>query len=186
MECKGELDQQKLQLCQDLLEEEKHLLLGAPPQRGAEEGDQEDQASREQPAAKRYGGFMKRYGGFMFRRSATTSAQPDDPEEHLGAEILKYLNAAAAAKNRQEEVEKGGPGLEEVKRYGGFMRRGEQPEQKGEVLDQEVTGRDLNKRYGGFMRRVGRPEWLLDNSKNAKRAWEGQGELHKRYGGFMD
>lgn len=192
MECKGELDQQKLQLCRDLLEEEKHLLLGAvaPPQRGAEErgsvaSDQEDQASRELQAVKRYGGFMKRYGGFMSRRTATTSAQPEDPEEHLGAEILKYLNAAAAAKDEQEE-DKGGQGVEKVKRYGGFMRRADQAVQKGEVLDAEVIGRDVIKRYGGFMRRVGRPEWLLDNSKSVKRAWEGQSELHKRYGGFMD
>lgn len=131
--------------------------------------------------AKRYGGFMKRYGGFMSRRTAP-SAQPEDPEEHLGAEILQYLNAAA--KDQQEKLE-GGQGEQEVKRYGGFMRRGDQAGQKEEVVDAEVVGRDVSKRYGGFMRRVGRPEWLLDN-RGEKRAWENQGEMHKRYGGFMD
>lgn len=117
----------------------------------------------------------------MFHRGVT-GAQPEEPEEHLGTEILQYLNAAAA-KNEQEEVE-GGQGEEEVKRYGGFMRRGDQAGQK--EVDAEVIGRDVSKRYGGFMRRVGRPEWLLDNSRSEKRAWENQGELHKRYGGFMD
>lgn len=126
---------------------------------------------------------MKRYGGFMFNR-AVTGAQPEEPEEQLGTEILQYLNAAAA-KNQQEEVE-GGQGEEEVKRYGGFMRRGDKAGQKEEVVDAELIGRDVSKRYGGFMRRVGRPEWLLDNSRSEKRAWENQGELHKRYGGFMD
>lgn len=180
------MDQQKLQRCRDLLrEEEKHLLLREEQEEGgAIAGDQEDLQ-----AAKRYGGFMKRYGGFMKRyggfmtRSAATSAQPEDPEEHLGAEILQYLNAAAA-KNQQEDVE-GGQGEEEVKRYGGFMQR-DQAGQKEEVVDAEAMGRDVSKRYGGFMRRVGRPEWLVDNGRSEKRAWENQGELHKRYGGFMD
>lgn len=177
------MDEQKLRQCRDVLrEEEKHLGGGGggeAEERGAVAGDQEDLQ-----VAKRYGGFMKRYGGFMARRTAT-SAQPEDPEEHLGAEILQYLNAAAAAKNLQEEVE-GGQGEGEVKRYGGFMRRVDQAPKKEEVADAEVIGRDVSKRYGGFMRRVGRPEWLLDNSRSEKRAWENQGELHKRYGGFMD
>lgn len=171
------MDQQKLQQCRDLLrQEEKLLLLRGEPE---EEGDQKDLQ-----VAKRYGGFMKRYGGFMSRRAAT-SAQPEDPEEHLGTEILQYLNAAAAAVKNQQEDREEGQGEEKLKRYGGFMRR-DQPGQKEEVVDAEEIGRDINKRYGGFMRRVGRPEWLVDNSRGEKRAWENEGELHKRYGGFMD
>lgn len=130
---------------------------------------------------------MKRYGGFMSRR--TTSQQPvsDEPEEagedSVRLEIIKILNAEANPNN-----EGGSQAIDEVKRYGGFMRRADKSVLKGNVLE-AVLGRELSKRYGGFMRRVGRPEWLVDSSKSGgvlKRAWENGSELQKRYGGFMD
>lgn len=130
---------------------------------------------------------MKRYGGFMSRR--TTSQQPvsDEPEkageDSVRLEIIKILNAEANPNN-----EGGGQAIDEVKRYGGFMRRADKGVLKGDVLE-TALGRELSKRYGGFMRRVGRPEWLVDSSKSGgvlKRAWENGSELQKRYGGFMD
>lgn len=140
-----------------------------------------------QQVAKKYGGFMKRYGGFMSRRDTPEGAleRPSSPdeEENIRLEILKILNAAAA-----HGGEGGGKAGEEVKRYGGFMRRAEDGVAQGDLLE-AVLGRGLKKRYGGFMRRVGRPEWLVDSNKRGgvfKRAWENDGDLQKRYGGFMD
>lgn len=150
--------------------------------------DNTDTSLPEYQLAKKYGGFMKRYGGFMSRSaSAPESALADpgnkDEEENIRLEILKILNAAA--NNGGEGDGKAG---DEVKRYGGFMRRAEEGAAQGDLL-KAVLGRGLRKRYGGFMRRVGRPEWLVDSSKSGgvlKRAWENGSELQKRYGGFMD
>lgn len=150
--------------------------------------DNKDETSTEHQLAKKYGGFMKRYGGFMSRRASSPEGALNDPgkqdeEENVRLEILKILNAAA-----DHGGEGGGQGGDEVKRYGGFMRRAEEGVVKGDLLE-AVLGRGLKKRYGGFMRRVGRPEWLVDSSKSGgvlKRAWENGRELHKRYGGFMD
>lgn len=149
--------------------------------------NKEDVTSAEHQQAKKYGGFMKRYGGFMSRRSSSTEDTLNDPgnqeEDNIRLEILKILNEAA-----NQESESGHQGGEEVKKYGGFMRRAEADVGKGDLLE-AVFGRGLKKRYGGFMRRVGRPEWLVESSKSAgvlKRAWENGNELRKRYGGFMD
>lgn len=140
-----------------------------------------------QQLAKKYGGFMKRYGGFMSRRDMPEAAleHPSSPdeEENMRLEILKILDAAAVRGS-----EGGGKAGEEVKRYGGFMRRAEEGVARGDLLE-AVLGRGLKKRYGGFMRRVGRPEWLVDSNKRGgvlKRAWENDNDLQKRYGGFMD
>lgn len=146
-----------------------------------------DVTSTEHQLAKKYGGFMKRYGGFMSHRSSSTEEALNDPgnqeEENIRLVILKILNAAA-----NPDSENGHQEGDEVKRYGGFMRRAEADMVKGDLLE-AVFGRGLKKRYGGFMRRVGRPEWLVESSKSAgilKEAWENGNEIRKRYGGFMD
>ncbi|XP_054452512.1 proenkephalin-A-like [Anoplopoma fimbria] len=196
LECDGGLDTQKLRLCRDfLLEEENHVPLNADPRQPQEQEaadavtvDDEDAPSPEHLLAKKYGGFMKRYGGFMSRRSPSQEGVLEDPgnqdeEENVRLEILKILNAPVDHGGKGE-----GQGGEAVKRYGGFMRRGEGGVAQGDLLE-AVLGRGLKKRYGGFMRRVGRPEWLVDSSKSGgmlKRAWENGSELQKRYGGFMD
>lgn len=185
LECEGELDSQKLRLCQDLLlDEVKDASNGEPaPQleQEADGGATAEDVDAEHQLAKKYGGFMKRYGGFMSRRDLPGA--PDE-EEGVRLEILKILNAAAG-----HGGEGGGGAGEEVKRYGGFMRRAEEGAARGDLLE-AVLGRGLKKRYGGFMRRVGRPEWLVDSSKRGgaalKRAWENDNDLQKRYGGFMD
>lgn len=150
--------------------------------------DDKDATSSEHQLAKKYGGFMKRYGGFMYRRASSPEGTlkdsgNQDEEENVRLEILKILNAVA------DQGSKGDGQVEdEVKRYGGFMRRAEEGVVQGDLLE-AVLGRGLKKRYGGFMRRVGRPEWLVDSSKSGsvlKRAWENGSELQKRYGGFMD
>lgn len=195
LECEGELDSQKLHLCQDfILEEAKNAPLNA---KSALELEQEAEGTMTvndmgttlpgHQLAKKYGGFMKRYGGFMSRRDMPEGAlehplNPDE-EETIRLDILKILNAAAG--HDSEGVGKAG---EEVKRYGGFMRRAEEGVAQGDLLE-VVLGRGLKKRYGGFMRRVGRPEWLVDSNKRGgelKRAWENGNALQKRYGGFMD
>lgn len=195
LECDGELDSQKLHLCQDfILEEAKTPPLNVESahelQQEAEGTMTEDDMDTRLPGhqlAKKYGGFMKRYGGFMSRRDMPQGAleHPSlpDEEETIRLEILKILNAAAV-----HGSEGGGKAGEEVKRYGGFMRRAEEGVAQGDLLE-AVLGRGLKKRYGGFMRRVGRPEWLVDSSKRGgelKRAWENGNDLQKRYGGFMD
>uniref|UniRef100_UPI0037E84B0C proenkephalin-A-like n=1 Tax=Semicossyphus pulcher TaxID=241346 RepID=UPI0037E84B0C len=196
LECKGGLDSQKLRLCRDLLlEEENHIGLDVDPRQQQEQEaaaalapDDEDATSPEHQLAKKYGGFMKRYGGFMSRRSSSPEGALEEPgnqdeEENIRLEILRFLNAAA-----EHGGEGNSQGGEEVKRYGGFMRRAEQGAAQSDLLE-AVLGRGLKKRYGGFMRRVGRPEWLVDSSKSGgvlKRAWENSSELQKRYGGFMD
>lgn len=195
IECEGGLDSQKLRLCQDfLLEEENHIPLNADPHQQEQEAvdtmtaDDKDATSPEHQLAKKYGGFMKRYGGFMYRRASSPEGVLKDPgnhdeEENVRLEILKILNAAA-----DHGGEGGGQVGDEVKRYGGFMRRAEEGVVQGDLLE-AVLGRGLKKRYGGFMRRVGRPEWLVESSKSGsvlKRAWENGSELQKRYGGFMD
>lgn len=196
LECEGELDSQKLRLCQDFLMEEDNLIpLDADPHQQQEQeavgsitADYEDKTSPEHQMAKKYGGFMKRYGGFMSRRSSSPDGALEDPgiqdeQENIRLEILKVLNAAA-----KHSSEGDGQAGEAVKRYGGFMRRAEGGVAPGDLLE-AVLGRGLKKRYGGFMRRVGRPEWLVDSTKNGgvlKRTWENGSELQKRYGGFMD
>lgn len=195
LECEGGLDSQKLRSCQDfLLEEDNHIRLNADPRQQQDlvamvttTTNNQDVTSAEHQLAKKYGGFMKRYGGFMSRRSSSTEEALNDPgnqeEDNIHLEILKILKAAA-----NQDSESGHQEGDEVKRYGGFMRRAEADVMKGDLLE-AVFGRGLKKRYGGFMRRVGRPEWLVENSKSAgvfKRAWENGNELRKRYGGFMD
>lgn len=195
LECDGELDNQKLRLCQDfILEEAKTAPVNAESAHelqqeaeGTMTADDMDITLPGHQLAKKYGGFMKRYGGFMSRRDMPEGAleHPSlpDEEETIRLEILKILNAATAHGN-----EGGGKAGEEVKRYGGFMRRAEEGMAQGDLLE-AVLGRGLKKRYGGFMRRVGRPEWLVDSSKRGgelKRAWENGNDLQKRYGGFMD
>ncbi|XP_061926598.1 proenkephalin-A-like [Entelurus aequoreus] len=192
LECDGELDSQKLRLCWEiLLEEESRVPLGGDvrPQEESEStalirANVEDETSPAHQLTKKYGGFMKRYGGFMSRRSSSEGLFGDsansDKEERARLVILKILNAAHGG-------EGGDDAGEAAKRYGGFMRRADDTEVQGDLLE-AVLGRGLRKRYGGFMRRVGRPEWLVDSYKNggaSKRAWE-NGELQKRYGGFMD
>ncbi|TWW73414.1 proenkephalin-A [Takifugu rubripes] len=195
LECEGELDSQKLHLCQDfILEKAKNAPLNAE---SAHELEQEAEGTMRaddmgttlpgHQLAKKYGGFMKRYGGFMSRRDMPEGAlehplNPDE-EETIRLDILKILNAAAG-----HDSEGAGKAGEEVKRYGGFMRRAEEGVAQGDLLE-AVLGRGLKKRYGGFMRRVGRPEWLVDSNKRGgelKRAWENGNDLQKRYGGFMD
>ncbi|XP_020506390.2 proenkephalin-A [Labrus bergylta] len=196
LECKGGLDSQKLRLCRDfLLAEDAQIGLDVDPHEqqeqeaaGAMATDVNAATSPEHLLAKKYGGFMKRYGGFMSRRSPSPEGALEDPEnqdeeENIRLEILKFLNAATEHGGEGE-----GQGGEEVKRYGGFMRRAEEGAARSDLLE-AMLGRGLKKRYGGFMRRVGRPEWLVDSSKSGgvlKRAWESSSELQKRYGGFMD
>ncbi|XP_077414297.1 proenkephalin-A-like [Vanacampus margaritifer] len=194
LECDGELDSEKLRLCWDiLLEEETRAPFDGdlrqqdePQAAGIITTNDEAATSPGHQLAKKYGGFMKRYGGFMSRRSFSEGLLDDsvnqDEEEKIRLEILKVLNTAS-----QHGKEGGIQDGEAVKRYGGFLRRADDGEVQGDLLE-AVLGRGLRKRYGGFMRRVGRPEWLVDGNKNAgvsKRAWE-NGELQKRYGGFMD
>lgn len=196
IECEGMLDSQRLRLCQDfLLEEENNVPMNADPRKQREQeagitmtAEKKDEASPEHQLAKKYGGFMKRYGGFMSRRSSFLGGSNGGPgnqdvNENIPPEILNILDAAT---DRYSEV--GGKAGDEVKRYGGFMRRAEEGVGQGDLLE-AVIDRGLKKRYGGFMRRVGRPEWLVDSSKSGgvlKRAWQNGSELQKRYGGFMD
>ncbi|KAL7880018.1 hypothetical protein SRHO_G00022720 [Serrasalmus rhombeus] len=150
---------------------------------------------------KRYGGFMKRYGGFMKKAAELYGLEPDDIDH--GREILSSSDVEVLANQVEDDSRKeeaairdflnargGAAGLEGMaKRYGGFMRRGYDPEAQ----------RLLQKRYGGFMRRVGRPEWAEESKRyggflkrspqedeeEEEEEEEESSEMEKRYGGFM-
>ncbi|KAI4881032.1 hypothetical protein NFI96_021801 [Prochilodus magdalenae] len=194
-------------LCQGLLqatdstpEAEQETTESEPQQQHQEEKKYGGFMKRYGGFMKRYGGFMKRYGGFMKKAAELYGLEPDDVDH--GREILTSNDAEVLASQVEDDGEReeatfrdflnaraGAAGIEGVaKRYGGFMRRGYDPEGQ----------RSLQKRYGGFMRRVGRPEWGEESKRyggflkrspqedeEEEEEAEESSEMEKRYGGFM-
>ncbi|XP_066482655.1 proenkephalin-B [Tiliqua scincoides] len=110
------------------------------------------------------GGMSKKYGGFFRKigeRAASELGTDEDYPATLGTGDLGDIEEGS-------DLE---PLKDEMKRYGGFLRK--YPKRGSEVAAAEDDGQgleDLHKRYGGFMRRI-RPKLKWDNQK--------------RYGGFL-
>ncbi|XP_062316139.1 proenkephalin-B [Osmerus eperlanus] len=149
--------------------------------RSAPEGEEEEVANK----VKRYGGFIKRIDKNKnkiftspWRENAVfKGAFPKKYEDLLEkfaerdlSEFSEDDQGGSVASENEKGVYNDDAAINEVKRYGGFLRKFGPKRSNSMEEGRQV---ELQKRYGGFMRRI-RPK--LNNLK-----WDNQ----KRYGGFL-
>ncbi|KAK2898096.1 proenkephalin-B isoform X2 [Channa argus] len=137
----------------------------------------EEEESQQADLVKRYGGFIKRID--KSKNKIFTSPWRENyimkaallPKNY--EDLLKKLEARDAdTPGDTDDAPEDQMLRNDVKRYGGFLRKFGPKTKRSSSLEQEnLEPEELQKRYGGFMRRI-RPK--LNNIK-----WD------KRYGGFL-
>lgn len=123
--------------------------------------------------------LVKRYGGFIKKIDKVFVGPPHSnyilKVGELGKkyeDLLKRLQDRSAEEPEEPSGARGQAHGNDMKRYGGFLRKFGPKSKRSSSLEQSSqTPDELQKRYGGFMRRV-RPK--MNNLK-----WD------KRYGGFL-
>ncbi|XP_048406508.1 proenkephalin-B [Stegostoma tigrinum] len=106
-----------------------------------------------------YNGQNLKYGGILHKFDERDATELEKNSQELEAAVENLLEKSSDS-----------PNIQELKRYGGFMK-GFGYKRSAELGDEENQNMELQKRYGGFMRRIGRPRYKWDNQK--------------RYGGFL-
>ncbi|KAG9328717.1 hypothetical protein JZ751_011368 [Albula glossodonta] len=145
-------------------------------------------AEREEPRGTSTSKIVKRYGGFIKKidKNKIFSSLPRDNAslkslfaKKYGISVRKLLQRDIPEIEEDSQQEDGASEdelavfnddtpLDEVKRYGGFLRKF--GPKRTDRSAEENSEEELQKRYGGFMRRI-RPKLKWDNQK--------------RYGGFL-
>ncbi|MGH0127269.1 UNVERIFIED_CONTAM: hypothetical protein FKN15_008934, partial [Acipenser sinensis] len=181
LECEGALSfSTELQKCEKVLQMYSAGLFGVNDKAKTEKEDQPGEPPFSNPV-KRYGGFLKKVDKSKYYNSSP--AQNSNIKSLLAKkylhllrkfgerdipEMLQDTKVGGGASDNEEVVYDDATAVNEVKRYGGFLRKfgPKRSLESGEESSEE----ELQKRYGGFMRRV-RPKLKWDNQK--------------RYGGFL-
>lgn len=128
--------------------------------------------SQQADLVKRYGGFIKKLDNVLVKAPHGNYVLKVGALGKKYEELLKRLQDRSADAPEEPSSARAPVRGNDMKRYGGFLRKFGPKLKRSSSLEQSTQIPDeLQKRYGGFMRRV-RPK--MNNLK-----WD------KRYGGFL-
>ncbi|MGH0130979.1 UNVERIFIED_CONTAM: hypothetical protein FKN15_001876 [Acipenser sinensis] len=165
LECEGALSfSTELQKCEKVLQMYSAGLFGVNDKAKTEKEDQPGEPPFSNPV-KRYGGFLKKVDKSKYYNSSP--AQNSNIKSLLAKKYLYLLRkfgerdipdmlqdtkVGGGASDNEEVVYDDATAVNEVKRYGGFLRKfgPKRSLESGEESSEE----ELQKRYGGFMRRL--------------------------------
>ncbi|KAJ8400606.1 hypothetical protein AAFF_G00393750 [Aldrovandia affinis] len=172
LECEGTLTStEELDKCENVLrsyagglkdtKERNEIELG-----GVERGDPRSTSTGK--IVKRYGGFIKKIDKNKIFTSLPRAKKYENSFRRDIPEIEQDSQQDDGASEDEATVFNDDTPINEVKRYGGFLRKFGPKRSYNSA--EENNRQELQKRYGGFMRRI-RPKLKWDNQK--------------RYGGFL-